>query len=773
MKRLLQVSAIAALSVHSITSSAQFQGKVYLEDSSIVVYNGTGQKTLAWCGGFEHAQFSVADLNNDGKPDLTIFERRPATVKTFINYGTAGNPDYRYRPQYAANFPSVNEYLVLKDFNGDNVPDLFHYGDQFSIGEPNFPYTGIGGTGYQVYRGYYNTSNELCFKYYKNLFYYNDKGAIGEINGFVNPGDIPSIIDVDKDGDLDFIAYAESGNTLFFNRNMQVESGLPADSIQIRLRDKCWGKVAQFYDREHELKHTCNNSLLTREIPSTGRVTHSGNTPCLLDMDGDGDYDYLDGNVSYNDMVYLRNGKIPYGTAVDTMVYQDTIWSSNGHTLYLPQWPMAFHCDIDMDGNRDIVATPNAIGENYRSVVYFRNEGTDAAPSFTFKSDTLLVEHAIDMGSQSYPVFYDFNKDGKLDMIVGSKGYYDYATGLYQSRLLYFENTSTTSAQSFTLISNDFLGMSAYKYSGVAPAVGDINNDGLDELILGHSDGTVHYVVNGAVSAAVQPDWTSSPAILKDVSATPVSTDGYAAPLVYDMNKDGHKDLLLGEVHGSVYYYQNMGTAPGPIHLELKTTTLGNIKVDPMNETIGNSVPCIGKIDNTGIEYLVLGSRSGRLFRYTGFQTGNVTLPYKLMDSAYSLIFNAKMDDPAYFSAPAIADLNGDGYYEMVLGNTFGGLHLYKQAIMLHINDVTVEKYKLEVFPNPAGNFLNVGVKETLIDRNAAVYIYNGMGQLVMTGSNFSDPQNIRVDIGALPPAVYLCVLHTGDKTYNAVFTRK
>src|SRR4051812_40983526 len=88
-------------------SSAQVDKKLFRTGSDYIskvkVTENSVEKPLAWCGGLNNPQFSMADLNHDGLQDLVIYEPSdltPRVLKTFLNKGTAGNPDYRYAPEY-------------------------------------------------------------------------------------------------------------------------------------------------------------------------------------------------------------------------------------------------------------------------------------------------------------------------------------------------------------------------------------------------------------------------------------------------------------------------------------------------------------------------------------------------------------------------------------------------------------------------------------------------------------------------------------------------
>lgn len=753
-----KISLILNLLLYTIFSVAQ--QKMYYPDNSVKVYSGTTELTLAWCGGFNNPQFTMGDLNGDGKQDLVVYEPFRG-VKTFINTGLAGAPIYTYAPEYALNFPPVYNYLVLADYNCDNIPDLFHEG----------------GTGFSVYKGYYNGAHRLCFNFYKDLYYTNDISSGGPVNAFNNPQDIPAIVDVDNDGDLDFISYDINGGFLNWYRNLRVEDGLPCDSIRVALWDRCWGKAYQGFYRTHQLAQTCNNSGLHRDA---NKPTHSGNTPCLFDWDMDGDYDYLDGSVSFNEMTFMKNGRLEYGS-VDSMVTQDTMWQTGGTTISMPTWPAAFNIDIDQDGKKDLLIAPNASGsENYKCVWHYKNNSTTGSPNWQFTSDTFLIDKMIDAGTAAYPAFFDFNKDGKPDLFVGSEGYLQ-PGGQLRSRISYYENTSNTGNPSLTLRTLNFMNIDTANFQGAAMAFGDIDNDGKADLVIGHTNGTLTYYKNLAAYDTVQPNWQLQQLTLTDYAGAIINPGGRAAPFIYDIDKDGKKDLVIGSLYGTLQYYQNISTTPGTIKLQLVNVKLGNVKADP-NQILGcYSMPFIGKIDSSGKDYLLLGSNSGNIYKFDSIACGDTTVVYPLMDAQYSfidstyLIYNHPASPLGVYgnlrSAPAVADIVGDGGLEMVVGTVFGGLNFYKYKVddRLAVNNVA-ENGAINVYPNPASNTINVSWSD--IAGNAVeVSIFDIQGRMVSSTVYNTVDRQASFDVSTLNDGLYIVVLNSGARKYYAKVT--
>ena len=77
-----------------------------------------------WTGGFNSAQISKIDLNNDQIEDLFIFDRSSNKVITFFSI----NNEFIYTPQYENKFPSnLSNWVLLRDYNNDGKKDIFSY----------------------------------------------------------------------------------------------------------------------------------------------------------------------------------------------------------------------------------------------------------------------------------------------------------------------------------------------------------------------------------------------------------------------------------------------------------------------------------------------------------------------------------------------------------------------------------------------------------------------------------------------------------------------
>lgn len=741
--RALFLISVCQLAV--VSAYGQANNIYHRNPDKIKVFGPNGEQGMAWCGGVNNPQFAVADLNRDGKKDLIIFER-PGNLRTFINIGAPGETKFKYAPRYENNFPSAAYYFKLIDYNKDNIPDMWHYGS----------------SGAEVCKGYYSSANELAFRDCKEIRY----GT--HINIGINPFDMPAMADVDKDGDIDIITYSQWGNLIDWYRNLQADQGLT--DYKFERADKCWGKIIQIEDtRPRQLGYSCGAPKPADTSGGHNKTTGGNHGLCLFDADGDGDFDVLDGAYNLPDVQYLKNGRMEYGNKQDTMIYQDTMWQTGGRKVDINTFPIAYWVDIDNDGDNDLLFSP-LMGntENYKCISYYKNIASDASPDFRFQTDTLFMNNIIDLGSNTFPVIYDYNKDGKLDMLVGSAGYYEKVNGTLRSRMSYYENTGTGSQASFTLKTTDFLNIGANAFVGAAPAIGDLDGDGKDDMVLGLSDGKLKFYRNYAPSATDQPQWNLIQGNLVSGS-NDIDVGDNATPLIYDFDKDGNNDLIVGNKRGKLVYYRNLGNAQGgKPSLQFVTDFLGSVSVVTGVNIYGSSAPFIGKIDNTGAEYLLVGNDAGNIARYS-FQHGNTTSPFTRIDSIYADIRVRES-----FAAPNVADIDGDGKYEMILGNGLGGLQLYEQIFNVGVDDIASSKAgTLKLYPNPAQDELTISTADGGLLNMGTVRILNHIGQVVNTAATSAGQAHLRIDIGNLPAGIYLCSFSANGQTHTASFIKK
>ena len=150
--------------------------------------------------GLNAPQFSEVDLNNDGKQDLYIFDRVGNVHLSFLNIGGANESKYEFVPNFIKQFPNAVNWVQLRDFNGDNIPDLFaHAGDENVDGA-------------KVYKGFYS-NNKIGFErvdfdndFPFDVLTYPFKNVLLTQIHF-DGEDYPNIKEVDGDGDLDIVSF--------------------------------------------------------------------------------------------------------------------------------------------------------------------------------------------------------------------------------------------------------------------------------------------------------------------------------------------------------------------------------------------------------------------------------------------------------------------------------------------------------------------------------------------------------------------------------------
>jgi hypothetical protein len=693
-----------------------------------------------WAGGLNNAQFSDLDFDYDGDLDLLIFDRSSDQIRLFENSGNT------YRPYLNASalFPSDIRYRLFSiDYNQDGKNDLFTYG--------------IGGI--KVYKNTGNSSIGLQWSVAKNLLYSDNWGTM--LNLYVSSSDIPAIVDVDLDGDIDILTYHISGEYLQYHKNLSQELYGHSDSLQFELRNECWGGFREDVNSNsvflNDQTPPCQGGNVPNPEfkPNDQLKAHAGSTVLAFDYDGSGVKDLLLGDVAHPNLILLTNG----GTTVNSnslIINQDPNFPSNSIQANIQLFPASFWLDVDFDGNKDLLVAPNAknVSENEKSVLLYKNTGTNSSNNFVFQTKAFLQEDMIEHGTGSIPVFCDIDNDGLTDMFVAN--FYAYKpTLLKESRIAYYKNTGTITQPFFTLVDSDFLNFSSSPYGlRIIPSFGDLDGDGKKDMILGFENGTIGFFKNTTVGSSI----SFAPPVLNlnDANGTLISAGQYACPQLVDLNKDGVLDLVLGKKTGEILYYRN--TSGTSFNFMLENSQLGMIDV-ATDTPDGYAVPHF--FEHADSMYLFVGSADGKLRFYKNISDSLTQGQYFQQLSNDYLGISREI---GAYSAPYVLDIDSDGNFDLFIGEDAGGIfHLENgENSGVGLNEESRNEDELAIIPNPFSDVLVISSEEKVV-----ITIIDLFGNKIIS-KQLSSGRN-EIETNKLSSGIYFVISDTSKKVNKVI----
>jgi hypothetical protein len=688
----------------------------------------------ATVGGMNAPMLSEADFDRNGRQDVFAFDRIGNVNMAFLNNAAAPkNPIYNEK--MTDKIPPMNDWALMRDFNGDGAVDIFTYNDG--------PIGGI-----RVFRGKYvgDTLNfeRLNFAFSGNILSYPLSSGF-KVNLYVNAVDIPAIDDIDGDGDLDILAFEVGGGHVYWYKNQSVERGFQRDSLIFQLEDDCWGK---FYDNGFQpsvklgTPTTCGTGLRDGGGISAA-LRHPGATIATFDANNDGVKDALLGSVSFSNISFLPNS----GTRATAYVgSQDNNFPSNTEGVNLPVFPAAFFGDWNGDGLKDVAVTTVSTGifESRNVNWLYKNVGTNAIPRFELTQKNYLVGDMVDAGAGANPALVETNNDGLLDLVVGNGNSY-LAGNRRESQLFLYRNIGTPSLPNFQLIDSNWLNFKAFSNLDVAnfaPTFGDLDGDGDLDMLVGEETGTLFFVENRSNSRGILQ------------MATPVinwknmQIGSAPKPQIIDLDRDGLLDIVVGTLRGKINFFRNKGTRTAPdFNPQPNSSILGGVDVSEIAEPAGFAAPYF--VDFNGKWTLFCGSTTGRMRVYDSIDN-NIYGTYRLINADFG-----KLRD-GWRTTPTIANLmTNDNKLEMLMGNLRGGLTAYKIAYNL---DGTTPTQSIDskpfaaIFPNPTKGELTLETNE-----NCQLKMYNYLGQLIKN-EKIGTPQ-YKLDLSAFSAGFYILEL--------------
>ncbi|MBR8826407.1 MAG: VCBS repeat-containing protein [Gomphosphaeria aponina SAG 52.96 = DSM 107014] len=454
-------------------------------------------------------------------------------------------------------------------------------------------------------------------------------GTQNPFNGIdVGDNSAPTLVDIDKDGDLDAFSGEYFGTIKYF-------------------------------------KNTGNSSnpkfveVTGTQNPFNGIDVGDWSTPTLVDIDGDGDLDAFSGERS-SSIQYFKNT----GNSRNPKFIAVTGTQNPFNGIYV-DWSKPTLADIDGDGDLDAF-----IGEYSGSIYYFKNTGNSSNPKFVEVTGAGNPFNGIDVGDrsappgdESAPTLVDIDEDGDLDAFIG---------GL-SGTIYYFKNTGNSSNPKFVEVTgagNPFNGIDV-GYSST-PTLVDINGDGDLDAFIGESDGKIKYFQNVS-----QPN--RAPRFVKFIAVTGTQNPfngidvGYGStPTLVDIDKDGDLDAFIGEKDGTIKYFKNTGNSSNLKFIAVTGTQ------NPFNGIdVGyNSAPTLVDIDQDGDLDAFIGEYSNVIYYFKN--TGNSSNPKFIAVTGTQNPFNGIY--VGRYSTPTLVDIDGDGDLDAFSGEKYGTIHYFKNT---------------------------------------------------------------------------------------------
>ncbi|RNI25966.1 T9SS type A sorting domain-containing protein [Rufibacter latericius] len=699
------------------------------EVSGPVVQNSLGQPLrLPWAGGFNSPQFSAIDLNQDGQQDLFVFDRSSQRVTTFLAVQTNGTWGYQHAPQYENAFPKdLRFFALLRDFNCDGAPDLFTASN----------------LGMAVYTNTSSASGGLQFNLTHPAIYFNT-GA----NLLLGSEDMPALVDMDNDGDLDILTWEWSGGTtLEYYRNERVEQGLVCNTLTFTRASTYWGQVTRCVG-------TCNNYRFNENCPSTSHIGGSSVLP--LDLDANGVLDLLVGHDDCPDLVSLYNTGTNAQPKITSAQYN---LPPNITGQQFSVFPAAYYLDVTFDNVPDLVVAPNMTSNSHQnvnlknSVWVYANTGTAAKPAFPSQKHPFLQDQMLEVGEGAAPAIANLTGNEALDVLVGNTAVLE--NGRYTASLTLFQNKGTAADALFEAVDSDYLGFAALNLISLKPQLLDINADGKIDLAWSayrQSTNTMEfrYILNEA-TAGQTPQF---------VLANAVTIPGILlfrgdTPYLYDVDTDGKLDVLIGRSSGGLTYYRNTGTSTSPTWV-LVSDSFGGLAADVERRRLQVT---IADVNQDSQPDLLATDDSGKLRVFPAFQahlSGTFPVEENVLWQP-----NFQQYGEANFGSGmslAIANLDANSLPEILIGTLTGGLRFVKViSEPLGTENPVAELSFGKVFPNPADKLVQL-----ITEKTATYQLHNVAGALIKSGKTVAGkPQEIST--AALPAGLYLLRLQAAD----------
>ncbi len=526
----LRTIALLILGSGTLCAQERFVGSI----DAVAVDPGDGSRLLnPLAGGLISARIGLLDTDGDGLPELLILnpDNKP---RLYHNDG-----DFRFRrtPGTAYDSLPVRRWFRLADLNGDGAVDLLTGGEHSEL------------------LWYPNSGTTKLPRFVVADTLRHDTII------FTQQETVPSLVDIDNDGDLDLFSGNIEGSITFYR------------NIGTKFAPKFLLVSSQYSDI---LVRSNSTRRKESDEPALLGSLHGASVLDFADIDGDGDLDLLFGDF-FTERLLLFHNDGTRESASFSMTRLDTAFRGIGDDVGTLGFNQPAVADIDGDGDLDVLVSSLYPNSPFQAITLYENTGTRTAPNLKKRGDDITSE--LDVGAYSAPTrIDDLDRHG---ILVGN-------------------SDGNITFYSYELDGTAPLLRRAARYAtlpglfNAVPTAGDIDGDGRAEIIVGSADGNNLVLMRIQGSRLVQGDW----------NLDTLRAGRYSSPCLVDFDGDGDLDLFVGSSGGRIAYFENIGSRTAPLFVPRPPPP----PFDGL-DLGSNSSPRLFDIDGDGDLDMVVGAR--------------------------------------------------------------------------------------------------------------------------------------------------------------------
>ncbi len=359
------------------------------------------------------------------------------------------------------------------------------------------------------------------------LYYSNELNDLALLDNIIdNNGEpinsdavmVPTFADIDNDNDLDFFTGNAVGTVTFYE-NIGFENNIPLFEFSTNY----WEEIYI--------------------VGSSREQRHGASAITFIDLDNDNDLDLTWGDYFQQSLYVIwnvgdiNNPNMNIENIVQQFPLNDPVLTAG---LNMPSFS-----DIDKDGDKDLFVTVLSGAYGYQLINNFILY--EMQNDFLYTTSNFI--ESLDVLSDINPVFCDIDSDGDSDLFIGTD--FDPTSVPWTGKVKMFNNIGIDEQGEpiWSLEDDDLLNDDVGH--NLAPFFADIDFDEDYDLFIGNFNGNVEYYEN--IGNKYSHEYLYSENISN------IDLSGYSVPSLIDIDNDEDLDLIVGNMTGSIFYYENVG----------------------------------------------------------------------------------------------------------------------------------------------------------------------------------------------------------------------